>query len=81
MQNIAIEMGGVSRYFSKLSGSGVDLTLLNIEGIWSLIAVRAPQRFESPPVRSDFTSHDSNQDPKNLLRLFFRIILARQKIT
>ena len=27
-QHIAIEMGGVSRYFSKLSGSGVDLTLL-----------------------------------------------------
>ena len=25
---IAIEMGGVSRYFSKVSGSGVDVTLL-----------------------------------------------------
>ena len=28
-KSIAIEMGGVSRYFSKVSGSGVDLTLLN----------------------------------------------------
>ena len=27
-QKYAIEMGGVSRYFSKVSGSGVDLTLL-----------------------------------------------------
>ena len=27
-QSIAIEMGGVSRYFSKVSGSGVDVTLL-----------------------------------------------------
>ena len=26
----AIEMGGVSRYFSKVSGSGVDLTFLTI---------------------------------------------------
>ena len=26
-KSIAIEMGGVSRYFSKASGSGVDLTL------------------------------------------------------
>ena len=29
LQKYAIEMGGVSRYFSKVSGSGVDLTLLN----------------------------------------------------
>ena len=29
-KSIAIEMGGVSRYFSKVSGSGVDVTLLNI---------------------------------------------------
>ena len=28
-QSIAIEMGGVSRYFSEISGSGVDVTLLN----------------------------------------------------
>ena len=28
MQKYAIEMGGVSRYFSKVSGSGVDVTLL-----------------------------------------------------
>ena len=27
-QKYAIEMGDVSRYFSKVSGSGVDLTLL-----------------------------------------------------
>ena len=27
-KSIAIEMGGVSRYFSKISGSGVDVTLL-----------------------------------------------------
>ena len=27
-KSIAIEMGGVSRYFSKVSGSGVDSTLL-----------------------------------------------------
>ena len=27
-KSIAIEMGGVSRYFSKVSGSGVDLILL-----------------------------------------------------
>ena len=26
-KTIAIEMGGVSRYFSKVSGSGVDVTL------------------------------------------------------
>ena len=31
---IAIEMGGVSRYFSEVSGSGVDLTLL-ISGMQS----------------------------------------------
>ena len=29
LQKYAIEMGGVSRYFSKVSGSGVDVTLLN----------------------------------------------------
>ena len=28
LQKYAIEMGGVSRYFSKASGSGIDLTLL-----------------------------------------------------
>ena len=28
LQKYAIEMGGVSRYISKVSGSGVDLTLL-----------------------------------------------------
>ena len=28
-RSIAIEMGGVSRYFSKVSGSGVDLTPLS----------------------------------------------------
>ena len=28
-KSIAIEMGGVSRYFSKVSGSGVALTLLS----------------------------------------------------
>ena len=28
LQKYAIEMGGVSRYFSKVSGSGVDSTLL-----------------------------------------------------
>ena len=28
LQKYAIEMGGVSRYFSKVSGSGVDWTLL-----------------------------------------------------
>ena len=27
-KSIAIEMGGVARYFSKVSGSGVDLALL-----------------------------------------------------
>ena len=30
LKKYAIEMGGVSRYFSKVSGSGVDLTLLNV---------------------------------------------------
>ena len=30
-KSIAIEMGGVSRYFSKVLGSGVDLTLLSKE--------------------------------------------------
>ena len=30
-KSIAIEMGGVSRYFSKISGPGVDVTLLNID--------------------------------------------------
>ena len=29
LQKYAIEMGGVSRYFSKVSGSGVALTLLS----------------------------------------------------
>ena len=28
LQKYAIEMGGVSRYFSKVSGSGVDVTFL-----------------------------------------------------
>ena len=28
-KSMAIEMGGVSRYFSKVSGSGVDVILLN----------------------------------------------------
>ena len=28
-QSIAIEMGGVLRYLSKVSGSGVDLMVLN----------------------------------------------------
>ena len=30
LQKYAIEMGGVSRYFSKVSGSGVDSMLLNL---------------------------------------------------
>ena len=29
-KSITIEMGGVSRYFSKVLGLGVDFTLLNI---------------------------------------------------
>ena len=29
-KSIAIEMGGVSQYFSDVSGSGVNLTLLNV---------------------------------------------------
>ena len=29
-QKYRVEMGGVSRYFSKVSGAGVDMTLLNI---------------------------------------------------
>ena len=33
LQKYAIEMGGVSRYFSKVSGSGVALTLLNMVSI------------------------------------------------
>ena len=32
-KSIAIEMGGVSRYFAKVSGSGVDSTLLKILGV------------------------------------------------
>ena len=32
LQKYVIEMGGVSRYFSKVSGSGVDLTLLR--SVW-----------------------------------------------
>ena len=48
-QNIAIEMGGVSRYFSKVSGSGVDLTLLKNSapvqsGCWAPSAVTPSQR-------------------------------------
>ena len=31
LQKYATEMGGVSRYLSKVSGSGVDLTLLNFQ--------------------------------------------------
>ena len=30
LQSIAMEMGGASRYFSQVSGSGVDVTLLII---------------------------------------------------
>ena len=45
-KSIAIEMGGVSRYFSsKVSGSGVDVTLLNLRcsrpdarAVWTLAA-------------------------------------------
>ena len=32
-KSIAIEMGGVSRYFSKVSGSGVDVTFLKERGV------------------------------------------------
>ena len=32
-KSIAIEMGGVSRYFSNVLGSGVDLTLLGAEQV------------------------------------------------
>ena len=36
----AIEMGGVSRYFSKVSGSGVDVTLLMIskQPCWQVLS-------------------------------------------
>ena len=34
-KSIAVEMGGVSRYFSKVSGSRIDLTLLiEIVKLW-----------------------------------------------
>ena len=33
-QKYAIEMGGVSRYFSKVSGSEVDLTLLSSRALF-----------------------------------------------
>ena len=38
-QKYAIEMGGVSQYFSKVSGSGVDLTLLKFAGTDKSLAV------------------------------------------
>ena len=40
-QKYAIEMGDVSRYFSKVSGSGVDLTLLSVS---STLACRATRQ-------------------------------------
>ena len=33
LQKYAIEMGGVSRYFSKVLGSGVDSTLLSYKDV------------------------------------------------
>ena len=45
MKKYAIEMGGVSRYFSKVSGSGVDLTLLTGSEMW----VRPQLPFGRPP--------------------------------
>ena len=41
LQKYAIEMGGVSRYFSKVSGSGVDWTLLNFPG--AIFTLQRPQ--------------------------------------
>ena len=42
-KSIAIEMGGASQYFSKVSGSGVDLTLLT-----NGLSVGVRGRFDSP---------------------------------
>ena len=45
LQKYAIEMGGVSRYFSNVLGSGVDLTLLNVN--WA--CNRSSMPFLGPP--------------------------------
>ena len=54
---IAIEMGGVLRYFARASGSGVDLTLLNHR--WRT----SPQRFASDSALHKFR-HDTVHFPR-----------------
>ena len=46
-KSIAVEMGGVVRYFSKVSGSGVDLTLLIIMEFHSSLVVEWQDTFEN----------------------------------
>ena len=71
LQKYAIEMGGVSRYFSKVLGSGVDSTLLNrvlfpVSAPKSRVRCRFVMSAEFPGVRS----WESDAYPKDPSVLF-----------
>ena len=68
-KSIAIEMGGVLRYFSRVSGSGVDSTLLNMGGVQAvsgppLLEVGLSQAFSAFFLR--FTVEKAAEQPRPL---------------
>ena len=75
-KSIAIEMGGVSRYFSKVSGSGADLTLPYFEDSTTtqkdkrkdmrLIKINHPRSTPPPLSRSSDSNLDSNKGLKGI---------------
>ena len=68
-QNIAIEMGGVSRYFSKVSGSGVGWILLRVvatNDIWFVLCAETsePSVFYLLPPPSSMGVRKTGLSPK-----------------
>ena len=66
LKSIATEMGGVSRYFSKVSGSGVDSTLLN---------VAATARADNA-LASDRNDSNMSQRPQ-VPTMYWQVLVAR----
>ena len=63
LESIAIEMGGVSRYFSKVSGSGVDVTLLTNFGGNSYGPIIGPYPFLGKVVWTNGPESSSKVSP------------------
>ena len=78
-KSIAIEMGGVSRYFSRVSGSGVDVILLrfSVAKHVLLCSPYSAAKMESAAVHSNDSSNQYHPDailPEQVLIFFFVLL-------